>query len=724
MADRLDVLLGILLDKASQRDLERGLSSIESHIKSLDEQELDNLLGGFDDIINAAELMEKKFQAARAEAQALSQTASQIGRIGAVLTAAGAAIVGGIALSAGQYVSFVEKAGIQGDETADRWIAATKRVQNAQLNLGEASAQVLLPVYEKAAELAEKAAAFVQENPDLVRAALNTGLVVATLGAVGVAVSKGIKLYADFKYLAATTEYSLATTRFQTAVHEFLAGSALPRGGGGATAAGGGAAGGLAGTVAGAAIAVTIGTLIAKAVVDAVSQGLAETEFGKQIDEAQRRAAEGGGGYPGINRYARETEKADQAAEDAAQSTADLSAGLRDFQQEAIQAQATDVFIQYRQQEAQAEENYMRQRAQIVEQGAQQIAQIEANYAQQRARLIEQFAASSAQAVSNFQFQQQQAAKQFAFSEAQALQDFNERRTEQREEFQEQEERSREDHLREMRRLEEEHQDRRRDLIAARDALGLVREDRDFARRQREAEEDYRVERNRRRQDFQRRQRDQEEEFQQERQRRRQEFAFRQKQAAEQFAYQQAIAKQQFEERLKQLDDQHQVELSQARRQTAERLRELELQFRQEQVTRRNAFFDILRDLDANLLNERNLRVQYYAQMQQDLLAFLQQTASGGYGSNLPGYQEGGYTPEGAIRAHRGEFVANRKTTRSLEGLVGGRLTQRAVQNLVESRSNTINLEFPGGLVTTKVLADALEENNSNLLRDLVKGLV
>jgi hypothetical protein len=754
MADRLDVLLGILLDKSAQRDFERGVSSMEDHIRGLDEEGLDNLLQGFEDALTASELLEKQFAAAKEETAALNQVGTQLGQVSAVVAAAGAAIVGGIAVSAQQYVSFVEKAGIQGDETADRWIAASKRVQNAQLNLGEASAQVLLPVYEKAAELAEKAAAFVQENPDLVQAALNTGLVVATLGAVGIAVSKGIKLYADFKYLAATAEYSLATTRFQNAVREMLAGQLLGGAGGAAQYALNSAgrpydtttgrfvsraayeeslrtgAAGAGGALSGAATKIGQVTLLASAVIIGVNAGaaignaLARLVYGEDYQKQDLKdafltatrlptapllalynelekldgplgdaAAKMGELVRKGDRFTQKILGMGEAAEAAGDAAGEASQDYRDFQQEATQAQATQAFIQYRQQEQQAEEQYMAQRAQIVEQGARQIAQIEANYTKQRTRLIEQFATSSAQAVANFEFSQRQAEEQFAFSEAQAVRDFNEQRAEAREEFQRDEQRSREDHLREMRKLAEDHQDRLRDLAIARDALGIIEENRDYARRRQDAESEYRTDSQRRRQDFQRQQQEREQEFQQERARRRQEFEFRQQQALEQFERQQKLAREQFEERLEQLDEEHEAEIALARRNTAEKLRQLQEQYREEQITRRNAFYDILRDLDANLLNEKNLRAQYYERMQQDLMNFLESTA-GAAGSNLPGYptethQAGGYGP-GYVGA--GEFVTSRSTTRMLEGLVGGRLTQRSFAQVVARGGGGVTL--------------------------------
>lgn len=758
MADRLDVLLGILLDKAAQKDVVSGISAIEKELGKLDDTQLYKLSLELEAVGEATEQLEDNFAQARQEAERLNTASEKLTRVSAGLFIAGSAIIGGIALSAQQYVSFIEEAGIQGDKTADRWTAATKRVQNASLNVGAVAAQTILPIYEKAAELTEKAAKFVNENPDIIRAALNTGVVVATLGAVGLAVSKGIRLYADLKYLAATAEYSIATTRFERSVREYLTGSLISKPGTVAGAATGGAAGkalGTLGAVTLLASSVIIGTEAGVALGNALGKLVYGPDYKKQglADAAltATRAANlpgllGAQGLQALGEYnpllarlgqivegniaktdnlAQRLLGLDKAAEDAANSTGDLANGVRDFQQEADMAAATQSYIQYRQQEAQAEQQYMAQRAQIVSQGAAQLAQIEANYANQRAQLASQFAQQSSQAVSNFQYQQAQALEQFNRSEAQAQQQNQQQRAQVVEDAREAELQAEQDHQREMQRLEEDSQDRQLDLISQRDALGLVRERRDLARQQRQAEEDFNAERIQRRQETRERLREMQEQFQQERARRREEFEYQQAQALEQFQRQQELAKAQYEERLKQLEEQHRAEVAQAQRKQAEQLRELENQYRQEQITRRNAFYDILRDLNANLLGEQQLRQAYYVRMQADLQRFLSSSTITP-GSNLPGYQSGGYTPAsgGAIRTHPDEWVANKETTRALESLIGGRLTQKAVQGFAQSGgASTYNLSFPGGLVTVRQLAGLMEENNAKMLRDLTRGL-
>lgn len=732
MADRLDVLLGILLDKAAQKDVERGMDSIIDKVGELDDAQLDKIAEQLKEVQKETQALDDRFAQARQQAERLNTTAGKLSQISTGIFAAGTAVVAGASLAAQNYVKFVEQAGIQGDVTADRWIAASKRVKNAQLNLGQDAAQALLPVYEQIATLAEKVASFANAHPELVQAAINTGIIVAATGAIGLAVSKGIRLVADFKYLAATAEYSLATARFEKSVQEFLAGEVLGGKGGGAAAAAGGGLLSKAGNVAKIATLavgeIILATAATNALLDAVGAPRLQEMFKSEI-EFVKRLPDVFSGKIKLNDLAAEVIHMAEASRDARNGVKELDSGLRDFQQEANLQQATQSYIQYRQQEAQAEQQYMAQREQIVQQGAAQLAQIEANYAKQRTQLASQYASQSAQALDNFNYQQAQALEQFNRNEARAVDDYNKSRTQAREDYQKEETQSAQDHQREMQRLEEESQDRQRDLIAARDALGLVKERRDLARRQQQAEEDYSVERARRKQELRQRLADLDAQFQQEQERRREDFAYQQAQAAEQFARQQEQAKQQYEERVKQLDEQHRQELEQSRQQTAEKLREIEIQFRQEQITRRNAFYDILRDLNANLLNEEKTRLAYYQRMQQDLLNFLNTTANaaGGRGSTLPGYkpgfQHGGYTPEGAIRAHQGEWVADRETTNALERTVGGRLTQDSVRSLTNS-SQTVNLSFPGGLVTLKMLGDILKQNNASLFQQITKGLL
>ena len=150
----------------------------------------------------------------------------------------------------------------------------------------------------------------------------------------------------------------------------------------------------------------------------------------------------------------------------------------------------------------------------------------------------------------------------------------------------------------------------------------------------------------------------------------------------------------------------------------------MQQQYYQERVERRYAFLDQLRDLQDTLLHERELRLQYYQAMEADLLAFLQRY-QGDLGSNQPDYptrQAGGYTGDGLYRLHKGEYVLNPSTTQMLERMMGGRLTQAGILGATNS-SQTVNLQFPAGLITMKTLTKELDNRFSTFTRQLAGAL-
>jgi len=310
MAD--DILLKILLDKAAQSGVERGIDSISKKIEGLDDQELNDLLDQFNQVIDKVDEANKRFAESKKQIEELNRISGKIGQVGTALAGVGASIVGAYTLSAKGYIDYIEKAGIKNDQVANRWIAATGRIKNAQLNLGASAAQALLPYLEKTASLVEKIANAAAQNPEAVRDVLGAGVAASVLGALALAVSKGIKIYSDAAYIAALANHSAA-------MREFVGSQAL----GGVK---GGGAAGIGGTVLKSAGLVAIGTAIALAITTAIGNALAKTDLGKSIDEAQKKIADTGRAYPGVNVYARETKKADDAAQDAAGSLRDFAA--------------------------------------------------------------------------------------------------------------------------------------------------------------------------------------------------------------------------------------------------------------------------------------------------------------------------------------------------------------------------------------------------------------
>lgn len=123
------------------------------------------------------------------------------GEIAEGFAAAGAALSGTLLLSINAYLKSAGTA----ESTARRWQSTTDNLARSQQRVGRVAAQSILPVLEDAARLADRAARFAEKNPEIIGAALKIGAVTATLGAVGVAVSRGIRLIADTKQLVYET---------------------------------------------------------------------------------------------------------------------------------------------------------------------------------------------------------------------------------------------------------------------------------------------------------------------------------------------------------------------------------------------------------------------------------------------------------------------------------------------------------------------------------------
>jgi hypothetical protein len=239
--NNVDIYVRFLIDQAAQGNAARSIEALENQISD------------FEDAIASL----------KQEATSFITVSERLGVASRGLLAGGTAITGGIFAFAAKYVKDAKVA----TEVTENWEAAQRSLSESGQRAGAVLAETALPLLEKAAELAEKASGFVEENPEIVRAALNTGVLIAGLGAIGVAVSKGIRIYADYLYLAAVAKEAQGFAFFDKAVNKFLAGTAtFGRGSGAATAVGAGGAGaagtaGIGGALA--TIATTLGSLVA-----------------------------------------------------------------------------------------------------------------------------------------------------------------------------------------------------------------------------------------------------------------------------------------------------------------------------------------------------------------------------------------------------------------------------------------------------------------------------
>jgi hypothetical protein len=211
------------------------------------------------------------------------------------------------------------------------------------------------------------------------------------------------------------------------------------------------------------------------------------------------------------------------------------------------------------------------------------------------------------------------------------------------------------------------HNERMTDLSASRDALGIAQEKRDYEKSKRDEEGNTADEIAQRRRDLALKLQDMAQSYAAERAQRQQALQQALTEAAEQKKIQLA------EEQAKYAEDKKQRQAE-----TAQRLNDLQIQFNEETRKRREAFLRSVRDLDTALNGETQRKRQYYALMLKDAESFMKQWRSQMSPSDIPGRAAGGYAGSGIYRLGEvgTEFVANAQTTRALESMTGGSLTQ------------------------------------------------
>lgn len=285
--ESLDIMLRVLLGDDTVRKFQSGMISMEEALEGVDAKTVELANTFATELDKQLKELDTQFAATKKRLDSFKQSAEKLGQISQTMLVAGSAVVGAIYLSAKTEAERIIEAGGAVDETTQRWIATNERLEQSQQRVGKVAMSAVVPLMEKAADLAEKAADFVEKNPELVSAALKTGLVVATLGAVGTAVSKGIRLYADIAFLSAAATQESAALIMKSAAADQLAAALAQQGkgiGAGATAAAGTGGAAAAGTAA----SVPVGTIIAVA---AAELGL-QIGLAKGAETAKEKLAE------------------------------------------------------------------------------------------------------------------------------------------------------------------------------------------------------------------------------------------------------------------------------------------------------------------------------------------------------------------------------------------------------------------------------------------------
>ena len=191
MADELDILIRFITDKAAKEGTVAAIDALQRQMEDF----------------------EQSIEEAKKSSQELKSLSKEIAQASREAFLIGTAITGGIFAAANKYVKDAKEA----TAVTVAWKAAQEGLNRSGTRIGASLAQEALPLLERAAVISDKVAGFVESHPEIVRAALNTGLVVASLGAVGIAVSKGIRIYADVAYLAAVAKEAQGFILFDNA---------------------------------------------------------------------------------------------------------------------------------------------------------------------------------------------------------------------------------------------------------------------------------------------------------------------------------------------------------------------------------------------------------------------------------------------------------------------------------------------------------------------------
>lgn len=699
MANELDILLRFLLDKTNA---EQGAKSLGGDLKKLDESlsghkltaELEKTIKKLKE---ADQVTKDTIAGLKAEARALSaeasamvngaekqslaftkSLASQLDGISKLSLATGTALVGGILGFANKYVSNAKVA----TETTRAWKAAQDDLNRSGEEIGAVLAKEALPLLREGAELAKGVASFVETHPEAVRAALETGKILIGLGAIGLLVSKGVKLIADVKYLA-TIPVQLNAARLQDLAADKQLAAARLRAGISAPAVPGKGVGGISSTLAlagaagigavgefkilqeGIALSVESGKRFQQSLVNI---GIVSDDTAEKLDGSRDSMYDFAKTIPLIGSLFSQVkdEINGSLGGPGAKGGRSASSGTGGLTSSTQFDAVLKAYQQYKADDLSAVQKHYADRKNIMADALASEQKSNAQYAASVSKVRSQTASALSSAARDFQAANEQAEIDYQTNRAQIIRDGNQEIEQLQQDLQER-----------LRKNQKEHEERTADLTASRDALGLAKEKDRFQDEQSEAKREAKQELAQRRQDIAQRLTDLAQSYEQERAQRFVEYEARLAEIRANAAAQ-----------LAELRIQHAAELREIQQNKIDRIKELDDSYNEERKRRYQQLVQSIRDLDASLLGESNLRKQYQAAMLTDLDRFLASyktklgSLGGGSTAGRPGFAAGGYASGLINTGERGvEYVMANSTTRAAEAMIGGRLTQEGLMS-------------------------------------------
>ena len=211
----VDVILRFELDEAAQKRVAQGISTIG---KELDRIRAD-VEGEKEAQVAHGKAMKRlkdlATEALRVQSgwRRMQFAARSLGEVFMITTAISTGMFVGAIASANKYVTEAKAA----TAVVQNWRVSVDSLKTSQSRVGAVLAAQILPLLEKAASLAAKVAAFAEAHPGALRAAVSIAGVVMGLSAIGMAVSKGIKIYADIGYTMATYRQAASAAIYEAA---------------------------------------------------------------------------------------------------------------------------------------------------------------------------------------------------------------------------------------------------------------------------------------------------------------------------------------------------------------------------------------------------------------------------------------------------------------------------------------------------------------------------
>lgn len=732
-----DVILRFILDRTGQQQTKAGVDQLTGDLSDVDKivkaatKDFANLQKQIDAATSPAEFdsLERKLKdvdsqvkditnsyraqarVARAEASAMvdGYEKARVARIKAFgdrlggasrtgLVASGALFTGAFA-EANRFAKDAEETG-KATQATREWTAATKELATARAQVDTVLLREALPLLKQAAEIASQAAGFIEANPVIVRAALETGKIVAGLSILGILVSKGISLYADTKALFLGTQ-ELAAAKLQDEAADKQLRAALIQAG-------------VDDVPSGKKTDIPIGTVTALITANvAVAAGLSGLldKLQKTTDEFKPgaggllrtgistavQAIPGAGAIFGVVENLKRAFPQLQELSDkhigglidkvlglgkAADKTANsLDAAVTGLAGSAHESEIVSAFTKWKEDDARIVQEAADQRVKIVADAEKRVTAETAKFTSQVASINAKARQRAESLTTNFNRENNQSFLKYQDERAKILKDADKEIV-----------RIEEDHQERLRKLVMEHDERVEDLTAARDALGLAKEQQRFNQAEAEENRGTRTEIGRRRQDIAARLQELDAQYQAEK-------------AQRLVQFQQALIdnEAQRKEEQKVAAAAHAEELKQIRVQKAQQLRELDQTLNAERIRRREVFIAEVRDLDASLLGERGLKIRYYNLMLADATAWLAnyRRTLASASTATPQHDYTGYAYTGMYKmAVNGlpEYVLGGAATKAAESIIGGGLTEQSMLSTLargagrgSSRSLTIN---------------------------------